>query len=302
MIKKSRCGFFSCVETGCHIDLKDKSRAGLNIRGAHPQALMIDYHVHTALCGHAEGKMEEYVLSAISNGLKEICFLDHLTTRPYDRKISMTVAEVPVYYKEARRLQEKYHSKIEVKAGLECDFDPERVSVIEDVVGSFSFDCIGASVHFIDDWNIVSRRKAARYGTQDLAELGKRYVASLLNMMSYDFFDVVCHIDVIKKFGHPELRSFLDSQEEIFVEIKKKGCAVEVNTSGYDHPVCEAYPSPAILFRLCENSVPITLGSDAHRPEDVGRYFARTIKMIRSAGYEYLLSFDKRKARIRNLA
>ncbi len=255
---------------------------------------MIDYHVHTALCGHAEGSMEAYVCSAIRNGLQEICFLDHFTRRPYDRKNSMTDAELPFYYNEARRLQEKYHSQIKVKVGLEIDFNPELLSVIEDIVGSFSFDCIGASVHFIGDWNIVSYRQADRYGEEDLIKLGQLYAESLLDMMQYDFFDILCHIDVIKKFGQTPLRSFMSDKTELFAEIKKRGYVVEVNTSGYDHPVREPYPSFNILARLCEAGIPVTIGSDAHRPEDVGRHFAKTIRMIRSAGYKYLLSFDKR--------
>jgi histidinol-phosphatase (PHP family) len=261
-------------------------------------AVMIDYHVHTALCGHAEGSMEEYVCSAIRKGLQEICFLDHFTKRTYDRKHSMTVTELPFYYNEARRLQEKYHHRIKVKVGLEVDFNPELITAIEDIVGSFSFDCIGASVHFIDDWNIVSHHQADRYDKEDLIKLGHLYAECLLDMMRYDFFDILCHIDVIKKFGHTPLRSFMSDKTALFAEIKKGGYAVEVNTSGYDHPVRESYPSLNILARLCEAGIPITLGSDAHRPEDVGRYFAKTIRMVRSAGYKYLLSYDKR---IRNM-
>lgn len=38
---------------------------------------MTDYHIHTKLCGHAEGEMESYVEQSISKGLKEIGFSDH---------------------------------------------------------------------------------------------------------------------------------------------------------------------------------------------------------------------------------
>ncbi len=37
-----------------------------------------DNHVHTNLCGHAKGEMEEYVQAAISKRLKCIVFLEHM--------------------------------------------------------------------------------------------------------------------------------------------------------------------------------------------------------------------------------
>src|SRR5688572_22599887 len=39
---------------------------------------LVDYHVHTARCGHAVGAMERYVEHAIESGLTEVGFSDHL--------------------------------------------------------------------------------------------------------------------------------------------------------------------------------------------------------------------------------
>ncbi len=39
---------------------------------------MIDYHIHTNRCGHADGEASDYVRAAINCGLDEIGFNDHL--------------------------------------------------------------------------------------------------------------------------------------------------------------------------------------------------------------------------------
>ena len=39
---------------------------------------MIDNHIHTKLCKHAEGDVFEYVEKAIAKGIKEIAFTDHI--------------------------------------------------------------------------------------------------------------------------------------------------------------------------------------------------------------------------------
>jgi len=39
---------------------------------------MLDYHIHTKLCGHASGEMDEYVQAARRQPLREMGFADHL--------------------------------------------------------------------------------------------------------------------------------------------------------------------------------------------------------------------------------
>ena len=87
---------------------------------------MIDYHVHTPLCNHAKGQMEAYVRKAADIGLQEICFLDHLTICETGKNLSMSVEEVPLYFKHIQALKKRYESIISVKAGLEIDFSPEH--------------------------------------------------------------------------------------------------------------------------------------------------------------------------------
>ncbi|MCP4371100.1 MAG: histidinol phosphate phosphatase, partial [Deltaproteobacteria bacterium] len=50
------------------------------------------------------------------------------------------------------------------------------------------------------------------------------------------------------------------------------------------------------IIKICQKAgVSITLGSDAHRPEDVGRHFDRAFPLLRSAGYTHLATFTDRQ-------
>jgi histidinol-phosphatase (PHP family) len=44
-----------------------------------------------------------------------------------------------------------------------------------------------------------------------------------------------------------------------------------------------------------DNGILVTLGSDAHNPEEVGRYFDKAFKLIKEVGYEKIAKFTKRK-------
>jgi hypothetical protein len=57
---------------------------------------------------------------------------------------------------------------------------------------------------------------------------------------------------------------------------QKTGCAIELNTAGLRKDCREIYPSREILQLAFQTGVPITFGSDAHAPEEVGMNFCRS--------------------------
>ena len=256
---------------------------------------MIDYHIHTKLCNHAGGVMGAYVKCAIEKGLKEVCFLDHLTLAEPGNRLSMTPGEVPFYFQAVQNLKNSFDGIISVKAGLEVDFSPENKDLVEEIIGTFSFDVIGSSIHFPGSIDIVSSRSDWKQGKFDTDYVHELYFSQFKTMLEYDYFDMICHLDLPKKFGRKPIKTFDKELDEIIITIKEKDLTVELNTGGYNHLVSEPYPAPGII-KKCQNAgVSMTLGSDAHHPDDVGRYFDRAISLLRSGGYTHLASFTGRQ-------
>ncbi|MBW1899617.1 MAG: histidinol-phosphatase [Deltaproteobacteria bacterium] len=257
---------------------------------------MIDYHIHTMLCNHAGKPMEEYVNQAINIGLQEICFLDHLTMSKNGRDQSMSVRETGLYFQAIQRLKYRYRDRIKIRAGLEVDFNPKYAEQVKKVVRAFSFDVIGSAVHFIREKNIVSQRgRKPDQSDADFQELCLLYVEKMDRMMEHDYFDVVCHLDVMKKFGEPLPDRMDEKFDEILSKISYKNLTVELNTSGYDHPAADGYPSFDLLKRCRAKGIEITLASDAHHPESVGRHFDKALSDLSSSGYHRLAGFYRRQ-------
>ena len=84
--------------------------------------------------------------------------------------------------------------------------------------------------------------------------------------------------------------------------IEAAGVCVEVSTAGLRKPVAELYPDPALLAAFRERDVPVTIGSDAHTPDLVGRDFDRARELLRAAGYDTITIFERREARQVGLA
>ena len=76
----------------------------------------------------------------------------------------------------------------------------------------------------------------------------------------------------------------------------KAGGAIELNTAGLRKECQEIYPSRALLQLAFENHVPITFGSDAHAPAEVGLNFAEAMALARSVGYAETVRFNQRQS------
>lgn len=256
---------------------------------------MIDYHLHTLFCNHAVGGMEQYIQSAIDLGLREVCFLDHLTIQETETGLSMTPEEIPYYFQAVQVLKQKYRDKISVKAGLEIDFNPAYIDFFQDIIRPFAFDVIATSLHFPGGLDIVTHHSEWRYGKKDIDDVYELYFDHLKKMLDYCYFDVICHIDLIKKFGRKPSGPVEEKIDKILSIIKRNNVTVEVNTSGYNHPVGEIYPSPDILAKCREQEISITLGSDAHHPAEIGQHYDKAFPLLLSSGYRCLATFTKRK-------
>ncbi len=252
---------------------------------------MIDYHVHTSLCGHARGTIMEYLRHAEKNGVTELCFLDHLTLQS-GNNLSMSVDEIPLYFNAVQRL--KGTSPVTVKVGLEVDFDIKNMDLIKRTIDTFAFDAIACSVHFIDGWNMVSRRCSEKYETIPIDDIYVKYLETLDHMLDFDFFDFIGHLDVVKKFGYITKKNFDEDFKGLIQKIASKNLAVELNTSGFDHDVGAPYPSETLLGECFRVGVPVTVSSDAHSPECVGRHRDKALEMLTTAGYQKVAVFERR--------
>lgn len=269
---------------------------------------MLDYHVHARYCRHAKGEIEDYVKDALQKGLKEIGFSDHypmfyLPKLGYDN-YSMKLEEFPSYRKDLEKTRKRFASKIKVKIGLEVDYYRKKevlLSVLSKSFTSQGFDFIIGVVHVLDDWVIDDPRLLDKYSELNLDEFYSRYFKEVEALIKSGLFDIVGHIDVIKRFNILPKGGFEKYLEPCLDLIAKKDLCLEINTSGLARPIKDTYPGLNLLKSLNEKGIQVTVGSDAHDPKEVGRYFKKVLKALKKAGYSKVVSFKKREKVMRKI-
>lgn len=74
--------------------------------------------------------------------------------------------------------------------------------------------------------------------------------------------------------------------------------AIELNTSGWRKTCNDCYPRTELLARCCHWGVPVTLGSDAHAPGQVGHRFDAAVALLKDVGYREFATFAARRRRM----
>jgi len=257
---------------------------------------IVDYHLHTVLCGHATGSPEEYVRQAIKVGLREIGFADHAPLVSHrDPSITMDFDQLPEYHRLIEDVQRDFRDRITIRLGLEADFIPGFENQTQEIINGYHYDYIIGSVHFIKEWAFDNPQEINGWKNKDTDRIYVQYYEYLRCCAETRMFNIMAHVDLVKKFGHrptKDMASEITKTAEVF---KACGVAIEINTSGLRKPVKEIYPSLAALKIYCKAGVPITFGSDSHGPQEVGKDFDQAWELAKSAGYKTYVLFRGRR-------
>lgn len=263
---------------------------------------MIDLHIHTNASHDAEGSVAEFCRSAIEKGIKTIGITNHLDLDPglehcgdYNHQAVL---------EEVERARKTFGDSLQIVVGVEVSYQSEYENEIARALDAIKADFIMGSVHMLGgaDYIITEENGARNFfrNKSDPQEVYGVYFQEVLRAVKFGYFDVLGHLDVIKRFGETLFQPLRPNEyygeiRRIIEGLIKRNMALEVNTSGLHHLVKEIYPSPYILKLYRElGGTMLTLGSDAHNPGDIARGFDQAVKLITMEKFSYLTIFQDR--------
>jgi histidinol-phosphatase (PHP family) len=252
--------------------------------------------MHTPLCRHATGDPTEYAARAMALGLDEIGFSDHSPMREdgFD-DWRMDFSDLEAYVTAVDRVRRE-HPGMVIRLGLEVDYLPGHEEWIRELANLHPWDYLMGSVHYLDGgWAVDNPAALSEWRRRDTDEVWALYAKRLGEAAELGLFDILGHIDLPKKFGFRPKGQWLCEYERMLERAGASGVAIELNTAGLRKDCREIYPSADILTLAWEKAVPITFGSDAHAPGEVGADFALAVELARSVGYRTWSRFERRR-------
>ncbi|KAE8560916.1 histidinol-phosphatase (PHP family) [Paenibacillus jamilae] len=266
--------------------------------------MKIDYHTHHSRCGHAIGSLEEYVQQGIRLGLDQLGLSDHMPlvhVEPanYYPEMAMPMDELPRYVEECLELKERYKGQIDIRVGLEGDYIEGWEREIEDIIHAYPWDYVIGSVHFLGEWDVTDFRQVHHWEGKNVLEVYRTYYDAVSKAAATGLYDIMGHLDVIKRFGHhpkPEEKEELRELERSALSaVARSGRAMELNASGLSKPCAEMFPSRRMLGEAFTLGIPLTIGSDAHDPAKLAEHLEKARALLYEVGYRELAVFQHRE-------
>ncbi len=233
---------------------------------------MHDLHAHS---NYSDGSpLWRMVAAAEKAGLDSIGFADHCTLSGDEafrqhRRVNGFALDVTVDRRRDAIATLRDETGMAIHDAVEVDFLPGETDRIRSFLDGQPFDYTLGSVHHIGTDHIMDPRPFRGMSVEEKRAVIDRYVDRYREMAMSGLFDIVAHIDVFER--NPELRGVAtdEHRDGLVAAVVDAGAVTEVNAGRVLGALGEMHPAPAMLERLREADVPVTVGSDAHRPGEL---------------------------------
>jgi len=259
--------------------------------------MLINYHNHTCW-SDGRATLEEMIAGARAAGMAEFGLSDHYAPFPDGREVdwAMPPGFLPEYVVRVLEAAEAEASGLIIRLGIEIDFFPETIEGTKATLAPYPFDFLIGSVHFMNDFPIDSgAHHWVPLTSEGVNAVWRGYWGRLRELAESGCCDFIGHLDLPKKYGYLPTADLTAEVHAALDAIAAADLAIEINTAGWQRPIEEAYPSPALLRAARERDIPLLINADAHTPADADADFPRARALAREAGYTELVRYDRRQ-------
>ena len=250
--------------------------------------LLANYHTHTTFCD-GTSTAEEQVQQALMLGFRHLGFSGHM-----DPDIHM---DIDKYYREIKRLREKYGSRIEILCGVELDniYDPHCADDADYLIGSTHFLDVKTEIPMsVDNTEEIMAELCLRYFGGDYYALAKAYYELEARVYDRLHCTFVGHFDLVTRFN--DTMHFLDEEDPRYLRyaleameyLVSEGIPFEINCGAVNRGrKKEFYPNTFLLKSLRQFGGEILINSDAHHYSILNGAFDAAVRKAIECGFTH---------------
>lgn len=260
---------------------------------------VVDYHCHCDFSVDAVGSIDDYCEAAIKRNLAEICFTTHYDANPnsdgdieYIRVRGMSLPVSPenlaFYVDDVRKAAERYYARgLSVKLGLEFGWYKNCEETVERLKERYDFDYLLCGIHEIEDVCFCCQHSVEKcFSRYSAGQLAEKYFTEVITAARSGLFNTIAHMAYYLRsgldfYGNDIKQAHLPYLADVFAALIDGETGLEINTSAIRHGLKDYYPPIEIINAARKAGVEINyLGSDAHRPEQIGFDFEAATALV----------------------
>jgi histidinol-phosphatase (PHP family) len=262
--------------------------------------------MHSNFSVDCQATMEAMCRAAVAQGLPEIGFTEHYDLHPGEPDRDWFRLEP--WARELERCREEFAGRLTIRAGIEIGephlFPAEARAMLE----RYPFDYVLGSLHWVGREIVFD----PAYFNRPADEAFRLYFEELERVTRAGGFDILSHFDVLIRVGlevyaEYDPRRYEDLIRPVLRNCIEHGIALDLNTAALRRRTLNGKhagaslltPGPDILRWYVEmGGQRLTLGSDAHKPEQVGTALDLALTTAQAAGLKYVTQYERRKAKL----
>jgi len=283
---------------------------------------IIDCHCHTCNSPDCESAPEELCRMALSKGLGGIAFTDHCNVNHWPDTDVLSIVRASV--SNAEEMQKRFKGKLTVLRGVELGNHVFNGEIVRQVLELCDYDMVIGSVHAIKykEWNgNIARIDFSTFTDNLIRDYLDVYFGEILRMVSEEDIDVIAHFSFGVRYicyrGERviDITDYLDVVDLTLKRMIERSIALEINANNVvprkkiggqvlvkNGNTLRHIKIEDIDFEIAKRYYElggrlITLGSDSHSPERVGRAFDEIITRLKEIGFDKGCYFQNRKVK-----
>lgn len=276
--------------------------------------MKFDYHMHFEHGSYDLEWVRGFFISAEQRGIAEIGISEHSHgfaefRELYEAELILDDSSVGVYQRKwlgKNKFQytlDAYFTFMEtlkkkgypVKTGIEiCNF--KNQCRVAEIIEKYPFDYVIGSIHYLKGWGYDFSDIKSEWQAHSLRDIYEWYAQEIEQLCSSGLYDILGHPFNIRLFKFLPDFDVTSVLERAAQALQKADMAVDINTGTlYRYPIKEISPYPDFMKIAAAYGLSVITSSDAHEPEDCGRYIDRAVEYAQQFGYEESLTFDGRR-------
>ncbi|MBQ2823891.1 MAG: histidinol-phosphatase HisJ family protein [Oscillospiraceae bacterium] len=273
---------------------------------------LMDCHTHTQFSVDSEADINEMLEKACATGLAAYAVTDHAEcNRWYSAEHYADDPTYPYYnfgddfensVSSVTKLKEKYEGRLNLICGTEMGQATHNFEIAEKIISDSRLDFVIGSMHQLPRTEDFAFLDYGAMSEDEIYALAERYFLEIHKLCQWGKFDVLGHLTYNLRYikGNAGIDLDITRFDEVIAEslrlLAEKGRGIEINTSGYRQKYGDSFPSLKYvkLFRDLGGEI-ISVGSDAHTVEDLGKNVKDGAETALAAGFRHLCYFKERK-------
>ncbi|MGN1132928.1 MAG: histidinol-phosphatase HisJ family protein [Oscillospiraceae bacterium] len=271
----------------------------------------IDCHTHTSFSPDAKSSPLEMCNRAKELGLAAYAVTDHCDVNYWDNAEDESIVDYDMYgsgeyalksIETVSKLKDDFPNLL---CGIELGQPMQNISKAEIIADDSRLDFIIGSHHMNKGEYDFYYLKYDEMNAVQIDALLENYFTQVLEMVKWNKFDILGHLTYPLRYieGNSGINIDMAKYEDIirliFKTLIQNGKGIEINTSGLRQKYGKTFPDLKYvkMFHSLGGEI-VSVGSDSHCAEDLGKGIAEGIELAGQAGFKYITYFKNRKPRM----